>query len=131
MTKNNKAKTKKENTKDMSAIVRKLSEASIAIERYKAENPDIDVAATLSEHRNLLPVLGLLPHMELSRFVAYAKEQGTKMPFDDMEMGVLAAGRRDMQNGLTEILDSMKFSKPTCPECGEDMDDRGRGKKNS
>ena len=115
----------------MSAIVRKLSEASIVIEQYKTENPDVDVEAALSEHKELLPVLGLLPNMELGRFVAYAKGQGTKMPFDEMEMGVLAAGRKDMQNGLAEILGSLKFNKPACPECDESMDDRGRGKKKS
>jgi len=118
-------------TQDMSLIVQMISEVSLAIEQYKAENPDVDVEAALAEHKELLPVLGLLPSRELSGFVAYAKEQGTKMPFDEMEMGVLAAGRKDMQNGLTEILDSLKFNKPTCSECGENMDNRGRGKKNS
>jgi tRNA(Ile2) C34 agmatinyltransferase TiaS len=51
------------------------------------------------------------------------------MPFQAIEMGVLAAGRKDMQNGLTEILDSMKFDTPVCPECNEKMENRGRNKK--
>jgi hypothetical protein len=72
-----------------------------------------------------------LSNRELDKFIAYAKEQGTTMSFDSMEMGILAAGRKDTQNGLTEILDSLKFDKPTCPEpeCGNGMENRGRGKK--
>lgn len=53
------------------------------------------------------------------------------MSFDSMEMGILAAGRKDMQNGLAEILDSLKHGEQVCPECDEKMDNRGRGKKNS
>jgi len=119
------------NEQDISAIVQKISQVSMAIEQYKVENPGIDVEAILSENKELTPILGLLPKREVDKFVTYAKEQGTKMPFDSMEMGILAAGRKDMQNGLAEIVDSLKFDKPTCPECGEEMDDRGRGKKNS
>ena len=126
------------NVRDMSAIVRKMSEVgiaveqyNIAVEQYKAENPDTDVEAILSEHRKLLPVLGLSPNRELDKFIAYAKEQGTKMPFDAMEMGVLTAGRKDMQDGLAEILNALEFGKPICPDCDEKMDNRGRSKKKS
>ena len=96
---------------------------------YVGENPDVDAEAILSEKRELMPTFGALSNREVDKFVAYAKGQGTGMPFDAMEMGVLAAGRRDMQNGLNEILDSLKLDKPTCPDCGEEMDNNGRGKK--
>ena len=115
----------------LSSIVQGIKSISLAIEQYKAENPGIDVEALLSEQKELLPVLKLLPKRELESFIAYAKEQGTKMPFEAMEMGVLAAGRKDMQNGLAEILDSIKSEKPACSECDEGMDDRGRSKKKS
>jgi len=121
---------------NMSAIVQKISELSVSIEQlnatieqYKADNPDVDVDAILSERMELLPMLGFAQRQELHRFVEHAKEQGTKMSFDAMEMGVLAAGRKDMQNGLAEIVNSLKFDKPICPECGEGTDDRGRSKK--
>jgi hypothetical protein len=108
----------------------KINEAiNTAIERYKVENPDIDVDAILAEHEGELPLLGSLPHRELDKFITYAKQQGTKMPFDSMEKGVLAAGRKDMQNGLSELLNSLKFDKTKCSECGEEMDNRGRSKK--
>jgi hypothetical protein len=115
-------------TQDLSSLIQKLNEV---IEQYKAENPDIDVEAILSKQKELQPILGLLQNRELDKFITYAKGQGTKMPFQAMEMGVLAAGRKDMQNGLAEILDSLKFDKPVCPECNDEMDDRGRSKKNS
>ena len=101
-----------------------------AIEQYKVENPDVDVDAILAEHKELLPLLESSQSRELDKFIAYAKQQGTKMPFDLMEMGVLAAGRKDMQNGLAELLNSLKFDKTNCSECGEEMDNRGRSKKN-
>jgi hypothetical protein len=114
---------------DVSLIIQKANEAARnagdAIEQYKAENPDIDVEAVLREQNELLPIIRQLSSRELDKFVAYAKEQGTKMPFDTMEMGILAAGRMDMKNGLAEILDAMKFDKP------EGTDDRGRSKKKS
>ena len=146
MAKNKKARgTQASNAQDMASIVQKIDalnfateqyniaveEYNIAIEQYKVDNPDIDVEAILSEQKELAPILRLLSRRELDQFITYAKEQGTKMPFQAMEMGVLAAGRRDMQNGLTEILDSMKFDKPVCSECNEKMDNRGRIKKNS
>jgi hypothetical protein len=127
-----------DNTQDMSLIVQKMNamrfaieQYHVAVEQYKAENPDIDVEALLSKQKELLPILGHLPHRELDKFITYAKEQGTNIPFQAMEMGVLAAGRKDMQNGLAEILDSLKFGKPVCPECNEKMDNRGRNKKKS
>jgi hypothetical protein len=98
---------------------------------YMGENPDADVAAILSEHNAIQPALGALSNRELDRFIALAKSQGTKMPFDTMEMGILAAGRKDMQNGLAEVLNSLKFDKPDCSECNEGMYNNGRGKKNS
>jgi hypothetical protein len=51
------------------------------------------------------------------------------MSFSDMELGVVAAGRKDMQQGLVEIADSLKFEKPECPECGEPENNRGSSKK--
>ena len=104
--------------------------ANEAIKEGKTINPDID-ADTSNEHEGeqLLPLLGQASARELDKFVSYAKEQGTKMPFDLMEKGILAAGRKDMQNGLTEVLNSLKFEKPVCPECDEGMDDRGLSKK--
>jgi len=117
---------------DISALMQKINEAvSLVIEQFKEENPNVDVEAILSESNGLVPMLGELRSRELDKFIAHAKGQGTKMPFDAMELGVLAAGRKDMQDGLAEILDSLKFDKPICPECDEKMDDRGRGKKNS
>ena len=114
---------------DASAVMRKVNEALIAVEQLKAENPDVDVDAILSAQNEMYPTLRLLAGRELDKFVAYAKEQGTEMPFGSMEMGVLAAGRKDMQNGLAEILNSLKFEKPECPECEEGMDNRGRSEK--
>ena len=105
--------------------------AQAAIEQYKAKNPNAGEDAITSEHKELLPVMGLISNRELDKFIKYAKEQGTKMPFDSMEMGVLAAGRKDMQNGLAEILNSLEFDKPDCSICGEEMDNRGRSKKKS
>jgi hypothetical protein len=103
--------------------------ARVAIEQYKAENPNVNVDGILSKHKELLPVMGLSSSRELDKFITYAKEQGTKMSFDAMEMGILAAGRKDMQNGLAEILNPLEFNKPDCSECSEEMDNRGRSKK--
>ena len=110
-------------------VTAKILEAYDAIEQYKIENPEVDVEAILHEQNELLAKMRQLSSRELDKFVAYAKEQGTKMPFDSIEMGVLDAGRRDMRNGLAEILDSLEFEKPTCLECDEAMDNRGRSKK--
>jgi len=130
MTNNRNTKTNQTNkAQNLSLLVQKINEIKIIIEQYKTENPGIDIEAILSEQKELLPILGLLPNRELDKFIAHAKEQGTKMPFQEMETGVLVAGRKDMQNGLAEILDSMKFDKPACSECNEGMDNRGRGKK--
>jgi len=98
---------------------------------YDGGNPDADVGTILSAKTELAATIGAVSRRELDKFVAKAKEQGTNMPFDDMEAGILAAGRKDMQNGLSEILDSLKFDKPDCPECGEGMNNRGREKKTS
>ena len=111
-------------------LVKAADNFHMILERFKSEHPNADVEAILSEHGDLLPTLRLLQNRELDRFVDYAKEQGTKMSFSDMELGVLAAGRKDMQNGLSEIVDSLKFEKPVCPECGDKEDNRGRSKKN-
>jgi hypothetical protein len=128
-------KAKQSNDKrEISAVThfQRINEAiATTIEQYKAENPDVDVEAILSEHTDMLHVLGSLQSREVNKFVAYAKNQGTKMSFDAMEMGMLAAGRKDMQNGLAEILDSLEFGEQVCSECGEKKDNRGRSKKKS
>ena len=127
----NNAKAKQANSsRDKSAIILEINDVvNSAVEKYKAENPDVDVEAILSEHKDLLSILGMMPKREVDKFVAYAKGQGTKMTFGSMEMGILAAGRKDMQNGLAEIADSLKFDKPVCPECDQEMENRGRSKK--
>lgn len=131
MTKKENGKTNQvSNSRDAYALIHRIDEAvSIAIEQYKTENPDVDIDAILSEHKEALPVLRLIQNRELDKFITYAKEQGTRIPFDSVEMGVLAAGRKDMQNGLAEILNSLELGKPICPECNEKMDNRGRSKK--
>jgi hypothetical protein len=106
---------------DMAAIIKKVNEA---IDEYRAENPEVPVETILYEEEELQPTLRQLSNREMDKFIAYAKDQGTKMPFASMEMGILAAGRMDIQNGLAEILDSVKFDKP------KGLYDRGRGKKN-
>jgi len=118
---------------DVSAIIKNANEATSnankAIEQFKSENPGVDVEALLSEHERLAPTLGQISSRELDKFVAYAKEQGVKMSFDSIEMGVVAAGRKDMQNGLSEILNTIDTDKPACPVCDEEMNNRGRSKK--
>ena len=106
-----------------------VNDASKAIEQFKAENPDLDVEALLSEQNGLPSAYKKISNREIDKFIDYAKEQGIKMPFDSMEMGIIAAGRKDMQNGLAEILNAIDPGKPSCPECGEGMDNRGRSKK--
>jgi hypothetical protein len=139
----NKSGNQAGNVPDMSSIVQRkntldfaaeqynsaVNEYNAAVEQYKSENPDVDVEAILSEQKKFLPVLAHLSNRELDKFVTYAKNQGTKMSFHDMENGVLAAGRKDMQDGLTDILDSIKFSSPVCPDCNKKMENRGRSKK--
>ena len=131
------------NTQNMAPIMQKLKEVGIvmdqykiameqykiAIEEYKIENPNIDIEAILFEQKEFLPVLGQLQNRELDKFAAYAKNQGIKMPFEAIEMGVLNAGRKDMQSVLSEITDSLKFETPICPECEEQMENRGLSKK--
>lgn len=124
------------NDKNMNALIQMINDAAKeaankVIEQYKTENPDVDVDAILAEYKGSLPTIYSLQTQELDKFVTYAKKQGTKIPFASMEMGVLAAGRKDMQKGLAEILNSLKFDKPICNECDEEMDNRGRSKKKS
>jgi len=115
---------------DASAIIQRVREAlTDAVEQCKAENPGVDVDAILSEQMELLPALRLISKSEVDKFVAYAKGQGTNMSFGAMEMGILAAGRKDMQDGLAEIANSMEFDSQDCTECGEGLDNRGRSKK--
>jgi len=116
---------------DVSAVMQKATELLNAIELLKSKNPGVDVNAILAAQSELYPALKLLSNREVDRFVAYAKEQGTKMPFHQMEMGMLAAGRKDMQNGLAEVANSLKFPVPSCEECYDGMDNRGRSKKKS
>ena len=111
---------------EVSAII---SNANRAIEQFKRENPGADMKAILAEQRALSQVLGRISNSELDKFVSHAKEQGVKMSFDSMEMGVLAAGRKDMQNGLAEILNTLEFDRPACTDCDEKMINRGRNKK--
>jgi predicted lactoylglutathione lyase len=112
-------------------LIQRIQEAvRTTIEQYQEENPGVDVKPLLSENKELLHTLGVSSNRELDKFIAYAKGQGTKMSFDAMETGILAAGRKDMQDGLAEIANSLAFNKPVCPECDEAMDNRGKGKKN-
>jgi hypothetical protein len=113
---------------EVSVVMQKLNDAINAVEQYKSENPGVDVDAILAQNE-LYPILKRLSSRELDKFVTYAKEQGTEMPFDSMEMGIPAAGRKDMQDGLAEIVNSLRFEKPICHECDEGMDNRGRRKK--
>jgi predicted peroxiredoxin len=118
---------------EVSAIVsranRATDKANKAIEQFKRENPGADMEVILTGQRELSQVLGRISNSELDKFVSHAKEQGVKMSFDSMEMGVLAAGRKDMQNGLAEILNTLEFDRPVCAECDEKMVNRGRNKK--
>jgi len=122
---------KKSKKADQIVAAQDVVNAIQTIKEFQAANPDVDIASLLpkSELGDLQSVLGMLKNRELDRFVIHAKEMGTKMSFADMEMGVLAAGRRDMQNGLAEIADSLKFERPVSTEDGEEMKDRGRSKK--
>ena len=113
---------------DASTVAQRINETLKVIEQYKAENPGVDMDAILTAENELRPILMRLSNREVDKFVAYAKEQGTKMPFDLMETGILAAGREDMKNGLAEILNSLKFEKPACTESDE-IENRGRSKK--
>jgi hypothetical protein len=116
--------------KDISTIIKNANEAvNKAIEQFKIENPGVDVEALLSEQNGLPPEFAQISSREVDKFVAYAKEQGIKMPFDSIEAGILAAGRKDMQNGLADILNAIDPGKPACLECDEVMDNRGRSKK--
>ena len=78
---------------------------------------------------NLPEIMKLSRESELNKFIEHAIEQGTNMPFSAMERGVLAAGRMDMQNGLSEIADKLKIGKPSNGECDDTLENRGRSKK--
>jgi len=131
------------NVPDMSSIVQRknaidfaaeqynvaVNEYNAAVEQYKSENPDVNVEAILSEQKKFLPVLVHLSNRELDKFITYAKDQGTRMSIHDMENGVLAAGRKDMENGLAEILNSLKFETAVCPDCNKQMKNHGLSKK--
>ena len=106
-----------------------VENANEAIEQFKIENPGVDVEALLSEQKCLPSGFGQISSREVDKFVAYAKEQGVKMPFDSIETGILAAGRKDMQTGLADILNAIDPGKPACLECDELMDNCGRSKK--
>ena len=49
---------------------------------YMGETPDADAEAILTEQIRLQPALGALSKREVDKFVAYAKGQGTGMPFN-------------------------------------------------
>ena len=121
--------------KNANEVVSKANEvvnnASKAIEQFKTENPGIKVETLISEAKGLPCEFGQISSSEVNKFVAYAKEQGMKMQFDSIEMGILEAGRKDMKNGLAEVLNSMDTDRPICSGCNEEMDNRGRGKKKS
>ena len=120
----------KMNISEVATIIKRANKAvNKAIEQFKTENPGVDVEALLSEQKGLPPRFGELSNSEVNKFVANAKEQGVKMPFELMEKGILAAGRKDMQNGLAEILNAIELGKPNCMKCDEGMDNRGRSKK--
>ena len=76
---------------DVKEIINKANEA---IEQYKKENPGVDVESLLSEQRSQPLECGEIARSELDKFISYAKKQGMKMPFDAMETGILAAGRK-------------------------------------
>ena len=119
---------KSEHAEKMEALRVAKDEEIIRLAEHKAECPVID-APTLTVQAEASAMILQTQNSELQKFIKQAKEQGIKMPFEKMEMGVLAAGRRDMENGLTEILNSLEFNKPTCSECDGGMNNRGRSKK--
>ena len=121
---------KRSKSEELLGVIDLISDIQRSINQFKDNYPDADVDTVLAEQKDLLPILDYLKTSELSKFVNYAKEQGTKMTFSDMELGVVEAGRKDMKKGLEEIADSLKFENPECPECGEKEDNRGRSKKN-
>jgi predicted peroxiredoxin len=115
---------------DVSAIIKEAQESvNKAMEQYKIENPGVDIEMLLAEQKCLPLEFSQIRRREVDKFVKHAIKQGVKMPFDTMEMGIIAAGRKDVQNGLSEILNTINPDKPTCHECNERMEDRGRSKK--
>jgi len=120
---------KKNGKADQKVTGQDVVEAMQTIKRFQAANPDVDIASLLTDGTDVQAILEKTRALELEKFVTYAKRQGTNMSFSDMEMGVLNAGRKDMQNSLTEIVDSLKFERPVSTEDGVKMEDKGRGKK--
>ena len=108
--------------------------ASKIVERMGAGIWDFNIKAPQSNQRDdgeMLHTFGQLAGSEVAGFVANAKKLGTRMSFDEMEMGILAAGRKEMRNGLAEIMNSLEFGKQTDPDRGDTLENRGRRKKNS
>jgi len=95
----------------------------------EVDNLKSEEKETLRKYDEMRNDIETLSCSELKKFIEYAKEQGTNMLFRDMENGVLEAGRKDMQTGLSEILNSLSFDKPTCSECGEGLTNKGKQKK--
>ena len=124
------AKKKHKKSEQMVAAFRMVESIQEMLKEFREGNPDVDIDKILSVHEELRSVLGHVQNLELAKFAAYAKEQGTRMSFGEMEMGVLDAGRKDMQNTLTDIAESLKFDTPTCSEDGTNMRDCGLVKKN-
>jgi len=120
---------KKSGKTDQNVTEQDVVEAIQTINRFKAANPNVDLASLSPEGTEIQAILEKAQARELEKFVTYAKQQGTSMSFDAMEMGVLNAGRKDMQNSLAEIVDSLKFERPVSSEDGEKMDHKGRSKK--
>jgi len=114
---------------DVVAAMKQLGVNLQTISRFKAANPNVDISSLSPEGTEIQAILEKAQARELEKFVTYAKQQGTSMSFDAMEMGVLNAGRKDMQNSLAEIVDSLKFERPVSSEDGEKMDHKGRSKK--
>jgi len=106
-----------------------ISQSVMSQYEYEIGNLKNEEKETLRKYDEMHNDIKALTGGELKKFIEYAKEQGTNMLFRDMENGVLEAGRKDMQTGLAEILNSLAFEKPTCSECGEGLANKGKQKK--
>ena len=96
------------------------------------ERDESEIKASLSSwaaREALKSKLDTMSGTEVRKFVDYAKEQGMKMSFADMEKGIINAGHMDMKKGLEEIANSIKPDIPCCSECGNKMESHGRSKK--
>ena len=116
---------------DAQDMVEAMDRANKAVSEFRAKHPDADVDRILAGHGELRSTLAAARSGELGRYIDHAKEQGTKIPFRELEAGVLEAGRRDMRDGLAEVMDSIRFDAPVDAESGEKMANHGRAKKNS